>query len=108
MRLSVQLVALWLILLSVLPSLGVAAPYQLKFRSSYTLPQAIINDIKIMELSGLAWDEDEQILYAISDRGGRLFHLKLQLTGNEIHQKARIREEDKHDIVYDAKDDFPF
>lgn len=84
MRLSVQLVALWLILFSVLPSLGVAAPYQLKFRSSYTLPQAIINDIKIMELSGLAWDEDEQILYAISDRGGRLFHLKLQLAGNEI------------------------
>lgn len=84
MRLSVHLVALWLSLLSVLPSSAIAAPYQLKFRSSYTLPQVLINDIKIMELSGLAWDQDEQVLYAISDRGGRLFHLKLQLAGNEI------------------------
>ena len=73
-----------LVLLSALPSLGRAAPYQLKFRSTYTLPQALINDIKITELSGLAWDQDEQTLYAISDRGGRLFHFTLQLAGNQI------------------------
>ncbi|MCG8426532.1 MAG: esterase-like activity of phytase family protein [Chromatiales bacterium] len=30
---------------------------------------------KLAELSGLAWDEDEQLLYAISDQG-RLLHLK--------------------------------
>lgn len=32
------------------------------------------------ELSGLAWDEDEGILYAVSD-GGRLFHLRPQFEG---------------------------
>ena len=34
-----------------------------------------INDLRLCGLSGLAWDEDEGLLYAISDIGG-LFHLR--------------------------------
>ena len=35
------------------------------------------------ELSGLAWDADEQLLYAVSDRG-QLFHFKLTLDGKRL------------------------
>ncbi len=34
----------------------------------------------LRELSGLAWDEDEGILYAVSD-GGRVFHLRPEFEG---------------------------
>lgn len=39
------------------------------------LAEQTINKIKVSELSGLAWDEDEQLLYAISDNGF-LFHFR--------------------------------
>lgn len=39
--------------------------------------------LKISELSGLAWDEDEQLLYAISDKG-RIFHFRLKLENDLI------------------------
>ena len=35
------------------------------------------------ELSGLAWDADEQLLYAVSDRG-QLFHFQLTLDGTRL------------------------
>ncbi len=35
----------------------------------------------LQELSGLAWDEDEQILYAVSDGGG-LFHFRPEFEGD--------------------------
>ncbi|OQW92898.1 MAG: hypothetical protein BWK79_13870, partial [Beggiatoa sp. IS2] len=34
-----------------------------------------VDGILLSELSGLAWDEDEEILYAVSDKGN-LFHLR--------------------------------
>lgn len=41
------------------------------------------NGVKIAELSGLAWDEDEQLLYAISDKG-RIYHFRLVLENDLI------------------------
>jgi hypothetical protein len=41
------------------------------------------NGVKIAELSGLAWDEDEQLLYAVSDKG-YLHHFRLELDGDKI------------------------
>lgn len=41
------------------------------------------NGVKITELSGLAWDEDEQLLYAVSDKG-YLHHFRLELDGDTI------------------------
>jgi hypothetical protein len=41
------------------------------------------NGMKISELSGLAWDEDEQLLYAVSDKG-YLHHFRLELDGDKI------------------------
>lgn len=51
-----------------------------RFMGIRILGAVVLHPVKIdgqlvAELSGLAWDKDEQILYAISD-GGRLFHFK--------------------------------
>ncbi len=39
--------------------------------------------VAVNELSGLAWDADEKLLYAVSD-GGVLHHFRLQLEGEKI------------------------
>ena len=49
----------------------------------YTFPREPFQGEKVSELSGLAWDEDEQLLYAISDRG-RIFHFRLTLDDTGI------------------------
>ncbi len=41
------------------------------------------DNIPLTGLSDLAWDEDEQILYAISDRG-YIFHLRPTIEGHEL------------------------
>lgn len=42
-----------------------------------------VRGVRISELSGLAWDQDERLLYAVSDKG-YVFHFRLQLEGNGI------------------------
>lgn len=42
-----------------------------------------VGDVSIHGLSALAWDEDEGILYALSDRA-RLFHFKPQFEGERL------------------------
>lgn len=49
----------------------------------FTLPAREIDGIAINELSGLAWDADEQLLYAVSDKG-HVFHFRLALAGDAI------------------------
>lgn len=56
---------------------------QIKLLSQFTVPRTDFNGITISELSGLAWDQDEQLLYAISDQG-RVFHFKLKLEAEQI------------------------
>lgn len=64
-----------------------AAPKQIyssiKLLSQFTVPRTEFNGLTINEISGLAWDQDEQILYAISDQG-RLFHFKLTIQNEQI------------------------
>lgn len=62
---------------------GDAAAPRLEIRSSLAIPPHTVNGVKIAELSGLAWDEDEQLLYAISDKG-RVYHFRLKLKGNQL------------------------
>jgi len=50
----------------------------------------------VTELSGIAWDNDEQLLYAISDEG-LLYHLKLTIKNNQLENMqvvfaARLRD----------------
>jgi hypothetical protein len=42
-----------------------------------------VDGLKFVGLSGLAWDEDEQLLYAISDHG-RLFHLRIHVDNDRL------------------------
>lgn len=44
-----------------------------------------INGLVPSELSGLAWDADEQLLYAVSDQG-KLFHFQLTLDGTRLRE----------------------
>jgi hypothetical protein len=48
-----------------------------------SLASETFDGLKLSELSGLAWDEDEQILYAVSDKGN-LFHLRPIIQENEL------------------------
>ena len=48
----------------------------IKLRGTIRLPHHWLNGVNVTELSGIAWDETEKVLYAINDRGS-LFHLKL-------------------------------
>jgi hypothetical protein len=48
---------------------------QIRLRGALQINHPVVNGIETASLSGLAWDEDEQILYAISDTGN-LFHLR--------------------------------
>lgn len=47
------------------------------------LPAEGANGVPILEFSGLSWDEDEQLLYAVSD-GGVLHHLRLRVAGDRL------------------------
>jgi len=51
--------------------------------SSFLLKTKNYNSLPVTELSDLAWDEDEQLLYAISDEG-LLYHLKLNLSDSKL------------------------
>jgi len=51
--------------------------------SSFLIKTKNHGSLPITELSDLAWDEDEQLLYAVSDEG-LLYHLKLNVTDNKL------------------------
>lgn len=78
-----RLILLWLLPLTGISDSMAATPPLLEVQSSVTIPPETVNGITIAELSGLAWDSDEQLLYAISDKG-RVFHFRLTLEGNRI------------------------
>lgn len=55
----------------------------IRLQGTLVLDNVEINGLKLNELSGLAWDEDEDLLYAVSDNG-ILFHLRLVITDNTL------------------------
>jgi hypothetical protein len=55
----------------------------IRFLGMLELPDVNRNDVRLSQLSGLAWDDDEGILYAISDKGG-LFHLQPLFEGDVL------------------------
>ena len=65
-----------------LPALSVAAPGW-QWQSDVVIPAETVMGVKIGELSGIAWDADEQLLYAVSDRGA-VFHFQLTWDGNSV------------------------
>ena len=68
--------------------------------------EAKIKEFKLTELSGLAWDEDEAILYAISDTG-YLFHLQpiiVEKTLTTVHYQTAYRLRDKQGKKLPSRD----
>lgn len=87
--------------------------YEFNLHAIANLSNVTIGGFKIHELSGLAWDEDENLLYALSDNG-YLMHLQpyfdnsnltdiLFIKGNSLHDKnnrpLRFKESDSEGIV---------
>ena len=61
----------------------------IRWLGALRLPNAEFNNLKLCGLSGLAWDEDEGLLYAISDIGG-LFHLRPEFDSRGILTGVRV------------------
>lgn len=69
---------------------------RLRFLGMLELPDVTRDSRRLSQLSGLAWDDDDGILYAISDKGS-LFHLQPLfegdiLTGVRLLQSLPLRE----------------
>lgn len=60
-----------------------AGAADLEVLDSIQIPANGANGMSIEEFSGLAWDEDEQLLYAVSDRGV-LHHFRIRIDGARI------------------------
>lgn len=56
---------------------------RIRFLGMLQLPDITRNGLHMSQLSGLAWDDDDGVLYAISDKGG-LFHLKPEFDGDVL------------------------
>jgi hypothetical protein len=56
---------------------------QIQLLGGLALKPSKFNSIPIHELSGIAWDEDEKLLYAVSDEG-LLYHLKLTINDKKL------------------------
>ncbi|RWK31090.1 MAG: hypothetical protein EOR46_31365 [Mesorhizobium sp.] len=65
------------------PSAIGAGAATLEALDSMEMPAEGANGTRIEEFSGLAWDEDEQLLYAVSD-GGVLHHFSIRMDGTRI------------------------
>jgi len=57
---------------------------QIQLQGSLALKPSKINSLPVHELSGLAWDEDEKLLYAISDEG-LLYHLTINVDDKKLN-----------------------
>lgn len=68
------------------PTLQAENRYRLTILDQIVIPRDTVNGQVVTELSDLAWDEDEQLLYAISDKG-ILFHFKLSTKNNSLRAK---------------------
>jgi hypothetical protein len=82
---------------------------QVRLLGLLELPGVTIDGLRLAELSDLAWDEDEQILYALSDKGV-LFWLRPVFRGQELVDVAafkavRLREFENKKPVKGARAD---
>ncbi len=65
-------------------------PDALTVLDHHVIPRgARVDGLKITELSGLAWDEDEQLLYAVSDKG-RVYHFRLKIKDDLIESVTPV------------------
>lgn len=75
-----------------------SSPFQVEVLDTLDLGKLKIDDLKVLELSGLAYDQQNKRLHAVSDKG-RLFSFTLDVSGNKI---AKLEPVSGHTLV-DAK-----
>ena len=63
---------------------------KIRFLGMLQLPPANISGARLVEMSDIAWDEDEQVLYAISNKGV-LFWLRPQFADGALRDISVIR-----------------
>ena len=61
---------------------------KIKILNTLALKSTTVNALPVVELSGLAFDTDENLLYAVSDEG-MLYHIKLTIKKNKL-QKLKV------------------
>ena len=61
---------------------------KIKLLNTLALTSVKVNSLPVIEISGIAYDNDENILYAISDEG-MLYHIKLTIKKNKL-QKLKV------------------
>lgn len=99
----------WIAAMMTVALTSASATSEVKVLGSIDSPAEGMNGYRIEELSGLAWDADEKLLYAVSDRGV-LHHFRIGLDGNRITQlevvySAALTAEDGTELtVNDAED----
>lgn len=81
---------------------------QIQILSSKILKFPAYKQLDFSGLSDLAWDEKQQILYALSDKG-ILFHLKLMVSDNKIDTVSvlsayRLKDKSGKNLVGDKRD----
>lgn len=57
---------------------------EITLQGSVGMKSARFNGLPVKELSGIAWDNDEKLLYAVSD-AGLLYHLKLTIKDKHLN-----------------------
>ena len=57
--------------------------FVIRLHATATLSNITLNGLKIAELSGLAWDQDENLLYALSDNG-HILHMRPVFSGHVL------------------------
>ena len=82
---------------------------RIRFLGMLQLPNPTVDGMRFSQLSGLAWDDDDGILYAISDKGF-LFHLQPvfendALTGVKLLKAFHLREAGNKKPVKGARAD---
>lgn len=75
---------------------------KIKILGSLGMKSSRYKNLPVTELSGIAWDEDEEILYAVSDEG-LIYHLRLtikndHLEGMKVVYAARLRNKSKEHL----------
>lgn len=63
---------------------------QVRFLGMLLLPRIVIGGQRLIDLSDLAWDEDEQVLYAISNKGA-LFALRPRIEHDRLVDVSILR-----------------
>lgn len=63
---------------------------KLRLRGALVLPARSVNNVRFSGLSGLAWDDDDNLLYALADHGV-LFHLRPIFRNDQLTDVALLR-----------------